>query len=161
MKQTEKLASAVCMLKSAGMKEKLQDAEVWASRHKAKPEDMGFGNIAKVEGGKLLGILGGAGLGLMAGRAGGALLLKNLIKNLHLKSMGRMGKSDRIFKEVNDLNFAKRNMDQYKREGKDLGGYLGMFTGTLGGGAAGGAYATSHVKPDMIKNLRASGYPKN
>ncbi len=175
MKQTEKLASAAYLIKKADLQETLQNAirkvkntfnpasdeEVLASAPRGNPLDAGASNIAKVQTGEVLGMLGGAALGNLLGRPLGGMFLKNLLRKGYLRDLGRskLDKSNFIFREVNDPAFAQETARKFNSAGRNLGGLLGTFPGMLGGGLVGGNYALDQVKPDMVRQLREKGYP--
>ena len=180
MKQTEKLASAMYLVKSAGMQEKLQDAvryvkhifnpptdeEVWASRFKAKPGDIKLEpkHYAQIHGGQILGGLGGLLLGAGAGKMTGGKLLKNTVKKYYLrklKNKSRLNASNILLREANDPDFAKEMNTALERHGVNAGKFLGGLGGGLAGQLAGGYSGLQQVKPDLIEQLRDKGYPKN
>jgi hypothetical protein len=180
MKQTEKLASAMYLVKSAGMQEKLQDAaryvkhifnpptdeEVWASRDKIRPVDQA--KVAPDTGNVLMGLsaglppaiaisLGGLGLGTGAGRAFGPNIIKRIVK----ATMTPAEKVKFTARELLDDTAVSNLQRKLKAFGGVGGGLLGGLLGAGAGGAAGGSIAEDFIKDDVIKKMREAGYPKN
>lgn len=180
MKQTEKLASAMYLVKSAGMQEKLQDAvryvkhifnpptdeEVYASISKVRPEDLAkvqpdIGNlIAGIAAGSIPAsaiTAAGLGLGARAGRAFGP----NIIKSIAKATMTPAQKAKFLAQEILDEAQGGKMQKELQNLGGAGGGILGGLLGIGTGAAVGGSIGESFVKDDMIKKMREAGYPKN
>jgi len=179
MKQTEKLASAMYLVKSAGMQEKLQDAvryvkhifnpptdeQVWASRFNVKPEDLSKVNTTPSILSSLALGLGGLGAGAIGGsRVGGALgktFLPNLLRKIHRSTMSPLQKKTFNIEDLVDDLRGGPAFKQYQEGGKELGALGGSIGGMLAGQSMGSYLGEQINKPGIIQRLREQGYPKN
>ncbi len=72
-----------------------------------------------------------------------------------------MGRSNHLFRELNDPAFAEKMKNEVTNNSRAAGGTLGLLGGLATGQLAGGLTGIELAKPDIIKQLREKGYPKN
>jgi hypothetical protein len=173
MKQTEKLASAVYLLKKANNRP--TDEQVWAGkdeamRHLMRTKGEGLFSIGETLGNlpsiaipvlglTAAGTLGGNVLGRGLGR-GFAPQLERLLSKFMMNNTERaVHYAGKKYNKVFNPEAHARDIKRTLALGSEAGGVAGILGGGITGLLTGGSIGESIMKPKIIDKLREKGYP--
>lgn len=188
MKQTEKLASAVYLLKKADLQETLQNAirkvkhtfnrptdeQIWAGKDEAlrhlmnKGENLftageTLGNLpgiaAPILGLTAAGVLGGNALGRGLGRGFAPQIERLLTKLMLNKTQRGIHYAGKEFNKAFNPAAHAQDVKRTLELGNEAGGLAGILGGGITGLLTGGSIGESIMKPKVIDKLREKGYP--
>jgi hypothetical protein len=188
MKQTEKLASAVYLLKKADLQETLQNAirkvkhtfnrptdeQIWAGRDEAfkdlarKGENLFSGGEAlsnlprtgvPIFGLTAAGALGGNVIGRGLGRGFAPQIERLLTKLLMNKPQRGIHYAGKEFNKVFNPAAHAQDVKRTLELGNDVGGLAGVLGGGITGLLTGGSIGENLMRPKVIDKLREKGYP--